>query len=70
MKLFLKKNNSIWLILLLCVFNLLVMHYYILLTSGIGRDVNILVFANNALGISIDVCFLFLVIYVISLVSR
>ena len=69
MKLFLKKNNSIWLILLLCVFNLLVMHYYIFLTSGIGRDVNILVFANNALGISIDVCFLFLVIYVISFFS-
>ncbi len=65
-----KKINSTWSILLLCVLNYLVMHYYILLTSGLGGgDVNILTLANNALGISIDVCFLFLVTYFISFFS-
>ena len=65
-----KKLNSICLILLLCVFNNLVMHYYILLTSGLGgAEITFLTIVNNAFGVSIDVCLLFLVLYVISFFS-
>lgn len=65
-----KKNNTIWSILFLCFMNLLVMHYYILLTSGLGGgEVTILTLTNNALGVSIDVCFLFFVIYILTLFS-
>ena len=65
-----KKINSTWSILLLCVFNFIVMHYYILLTGGLGGgEVSFLTLANNVLGITIDVCILFLVTYVISFFS-
>ena len=60
------KVSRFWLALFICVVNLLVMHYYILLTSHIETELDLTMFADNLLGVSFDVCIIFLVFYYLS----
>ena len=66
---FLKKVNPIWLILILCGLNSLVMHYYIFFTCGLGGWGNFLTFANNFFSVIMDVCFILMVSYLLSAAS-
>lgn len=58
-----KKINPFWLVMMLCGLNLLVMHYYIFYTCGLGGWGNSLTFANNFFSIIVDTCAIFLFFY-------
>ena len=57
------KAGSPWVILTLCVLNLLAMHYYILGTCTVEGEYNFTTTVDNAVGVVADVVLLFLVFY-------
>ena len=61
------KVNSVSLILVLCVLNLLVMHYNILFLCGIETELDFTLFMDHLLGVCFDVGIMYLAFFFLSL---
>lgn len=60
------KVNTVWILLLLCGLNLLVMHYYIITTCHVDAELDIAFLVDNVVGISVDILFVFYATYWLS----
>lgn len=63
---FTKRVNPFWMIILASCFNLLIMHYYILLTCNIDAVIDITTYIDNILGVSFDIFVLLLVLKLVA----
>lgn len=63
---FTKRVNPFWMIILASCFNLLNMHYYILLTCNIDAVIDITTYIDNILGVSFDILVLLLVLKLVA----